>query len=331
MTEQPLTGAQKSAVLLLLLDEPEAAELLRQLGPDEVRAVGHAMVSVAEIDPRSIDAVLVEFLDASRGTAALGAGGSKVRSVLERALGNVRAGEVIRHLSPPAGIRPFAALDWVDPATLAAVLRDEHPQVTAVVLAHLAPAIASAVLNALPDATQADLVFRLAQLQPVSIAVIGALESDLSARLAEAAVPPRTQAFAGSDIAAKLVNLAADQARLIAELETRDAELAGRIAENLFVFDDIGRLDTRALQAIAREADPAVLVVALKGAGQPLRDQIFGAMSARAASQLQDELAQLGPLKRIEVDTAQAEVARMVRRLGADGSIMLPGRAGSYV
>ena len=331
MTPATLTGAQKSAVLLLLLDEPEAAALLGKLGPDEVRAVGHAMVTVAEIEPQAIDAVLDEFLVASRGVAALGGGGTQARAVLERALGPTRAGEVIRHLSPPVGTRPFAALDWVDPATLAGLLSDEHPQVTTVVLAHLEPATASAVLSALPEAAQADLVCRLARLQPVALATIAALEAELTERLAAAASPPRTQAFAGSELAAKLVNLSANQQQLVTDLEALDADLAAQVAENLFVFDDIARLDTRAMQAIPRDADPAVLVIALKGATGALRDQIFAAMSARAASQLQDELAQLGPLKRADVDTAQAEIARMVRRLGADGTIMLPGRAGSYV
>ncbi len=331
MTAMPLSGAQKCAVLLLLLDEPQAAELLRQLAADEVHAVGHAMLSVAEIEPRAIDSVLDDFLLASRATAALGQGGSQVRSVLERALGSARAGGVIQQLGPPVSARAFAMLDWAEPHTLATLLADEHPQATAVVLAHLAPAVASAVLAALPQAQQADLLYRLARIGTVSSADIADLEAGLDARLGDNAPSRPAPPLAGPDVVAKLLNLSSDQARLLTDLAALDPDLATMIAENLFVFADILRLDARAMQALVREVDPAVIVVALKGASAALRDHIFSAMSARAATQLQDDLAQLGPLKLAEVQAAQGELARAVRRLADDGVIMLPGRAGGYV
>ena len=331
MIQLPLSGAQKSAVLLLLLDELEAAELLRQLASDEVRAVGQAMLSVAEIEPRAIDAVLDEFLAASRTTAVLGAGGVQIRAVLERAVGRTRAGGMLGRMGPPVTPRAFAALEWVEPPVLAAMLAREHPQAAAVVLAHLPHAQAAAVLALLPVATQPDLLFRLARMGPVASDVVADLEAALESQLSDGPPVSAAEPKAGPDFAAKLLNLSPDQARLLAALQEIDPELTSAIAENLFVFDDLLRLDARAMQNLVREIDPETLVVALKGASQALCDHVFAAMSARAAAQLQDDLAASGPLKVAEVQAAQSGIAGVVRRLADAGTIMLPGRAGGYV
>ena len=331
MIQLPLTGAQKSAVLLLLLDELAAAELLRQLAADEVRAVGQAMLSVAEIEPRAIDAVLDEFLATSRNTAALGQGGVQIRSVLERAVGRTRAGGLLGRMGPPVSPRAFAALEWVEPPTLAAMLGREHPQAAAVVLAHLPHAVAAQVLALLPAALQPDLLYRLARMGPVADTVVADLEVALERQLSDGPQVPVVEAKVGPDFAAKLLNLSPDQARLMASLEALDPELTSAIAEQLFVFDDLLRLDARAMQNLVREIEPDTLVTALKGASAALRDHVFAAMSARSALQLQDDLAGRAPLKLAEVHVAQSEVAGIVRRLADAGSIMLPGRAGDYV
>ena len=332
MIASDLSGAQKCAVLLLLLDELEAAELLRQMASDEVRAVGRAMVSVAEIEPRAIDTVLDEFLSLSRTTAALGAGGAQMRSVLERALGRQRAGGVLGEMGPPVTPRPFAALDWVDPAAIAGLLAAEHPQATAVVLAHLSPERASAVLGAMPEAVQPDLLYRLATMGPVAASVVTTLEASLEAQLAagpSAALP--VVVAAGPDLAAKLLNLAPDQARLLAALRELDPAMTETIAENLFVFDDLLKIDPRGMQALVREVESDQLVVALRGASEALRSHVYAAMSARAAAGVQDDLAALGPLKVAEVRAAQGAIAAAVRRLADAGALMMPGRAGAYV
>lgn len=332
MIQANLTGAQKCAVLLLLLDELEAAELLRQMASEEVRAVGHAMLSVAEIEPRAIDTVLDEFLAASRTTAALGGGGTQVRAVFERALGPQRAGGLLDKMGPPITTRPFAALEWIDPPAIAAILKAEHPQAVAVVLAHLEPQRASDVLAALPEALQPDLLYRLATMGPVAGTVIAGLDRVIEAQLA--AAPPAvaaTTATAGPELAAKLIAMAPDQARLLAALRDLDPAMTDSIAESLFVFDDVLKIDARGMQALVREVDPEKLVLALKGASEPLRAHVYAAMSARAAAGVQDELAALGPTKLAEVRIAQAGIAAVVRRLADAGAVMMPGRADGYV
>ena len=331
MIASDLSGAQKCAVLLLLLDELEAAELLRQMASDEVRAVGHAMLSVASIEPRTIDAVLDEFLATSRTTAALGHGGAQVRSMFERALGQHRAGSVLGVLGPPIVARPFAALDWVEPAAIAKLLASEHPQAAAVVLAHLTPDRASDVLAAVPEAAQADMLFRLATMRPIASAVIATLETSIEATLAAAPVARTATTLAGPNFAAKLLSHTPDQARLLTALRVIDPVITDAIAENLFVFDDLLKIDARGMQALVREVDPEQLVVALKSASEVLRSHVYAAMSARAAAGIQDDLAALGPLKLTDVRTAQAAIATVVRRLADIGSLMMPGRAGGYV
>ncbi|MFZ4689562.1 MAG: flagellar motor switch protein FliG [Polymorphobacter sp.] len=326
-----LSGAQKCAILVLLLEEAQAAELLRRMEAGEVRAVGEAMLTVAEIDPAAIDAVLDEFIERTRGVSALDSQGRQVRAVLSRALGQPRAERVIDELGPPAAARRFAGFDWIDTATIAKLLVDEHPQAIAVVLAHLPDALAAGVLDALPEALQGDLVLRLATLKPVSASVIAALEADLEAKLAAQDAPASGSALAGTDFTARLIKLSANKAALLAALAQVDEGLASEIAAQQFVFADLLALGIKDMQLVLREADPQGLAVALKGADAALRALVFSAMSSRAASQLQDELAEKGPLKRAEVEAAQAEICVLVRRLGDSGAIMLPGAAGAYV
>jgi flagellar motor switch protein FliG len=326
-----LTGAQKCAILVLLLEEAQAAELLRRMDAAEVRAVGEAMLSVAEIEPAAIDAVLDEFITRTHGVSALDSQGRQVRAVLSAALGEPRAERVIDHIGPPAAARRFAFFDWVDSSTIATLLADEHPQAIAVVLAHLPDAPAAAVLDAFPERLQADLVLRLATLKPVAAAAISALEQDLEAKLATVDQPANATALAGTDFTARLVKLSANKSVLLEALAAADASLATEIAAQQFVFADLLGLSKKDMQLVLREADPQALSIALKGADDELKALIFSAMSSRAAAALQDDLAERGPMKRAEVEAAQAEICALVRKLGDSGAIMMPGVAGAYV
>ena len=225
-----LTGAQKCAILVLLLEEAQAAELLRRMAADEVRAVGEAMLTVAEIDPAAIDTVLEEFLTRTRSVSALDSQGRQVRSVLSRALGSPRAERVIEDIGPPAAARRFAAFDWLDAAGIAGLLADEHPQAITVVIAHLPEELGAAVFDALPTALHGDLVVRLATLKPVAPQVIVDLEADLEVKLQIRAQPPRSEAMAGTDFTARLVKMSANQKSLLAALGSVDAALAAEIA-----------------------------------------------------------------------------------------------------
>ena len=326
-----LSGAQKIAILVLLLEEAQAAEMLRRMAATEVRAIGEAMLTVAEIDPAAIDTVLDEFLTRTRGVSALDSQGRQVRAVMARALGSPRADRMIETIGPPAAARRFAGFDWLDAAGIAALLADEHPQAVTLVLAHLPEALGVAVLDALPETLRSDLVVRLATLGSVHPQVVADLEADLEAKLSMRDQPQRHAKLAGSDFTARLIKQSAHAKALIEALGSVDAALAADIAAQQFVFADLLALSSKDIQLILREVDPQLLAVALKAAAPALKDLIFASMSQRAAAQLQDELAERGPMKRAEAEAAQAEICTIVRRLGDSGALMMPGTAGAYV
>jgi flagellar motor switch protein FliG len=322
-----LSGAQKCAILLLVLEDAQAAEMLAGMSPDEVQQVGEAMLSVAEIAPDAIDAVLDEFLARTAQVAALDAQGRQVRQRLGMALGTPRAETLIERIGPPAQPRRFAVLDWVEAAALATLIADEHPQAIAVVLAHLREDQAAQVLDALPEDMQADIALRLATLQPVALADLAALEGDLEAKLRGVGTDRDRARLAGTDFAAGVVKKARGRGVLLEALMAADAELAAELESQQFVFADLAGLSQKDVQLVLREVDPGLLAVALKGADAVVKELVFGAMSKRAAAQLQDDLAERGPMKRSEVEAAQRDVCRLVRRLGDAGAITLPTQA----
>ncbi len=319
-----LSGAQKCAILLLVLEEAQASAMLAGMSPAEVQQVGEAMLTVAEIDPLAIDHVLDEFLARTAQVAALDSQGRQVRQRLGLALGTPRAETMIEKIGPPAAGRRFAVLDWVDPAGLAQLIADEHPQAVAVVLAHLPEDRAAATLDALPEELQPDVATRLATLLPVNIHDLAALEADLEAKLKGVGTNRDSAQLAGTDFAAAVIKKARGRGALLEALMGVNAELAAELESQQFIFEDLLGLSQKDMQLVLREVDPGQLAVALKGASPVLKEFIFGAMSKRAASQLQDELAERGPMKRSEVDTAQRDLCRTVRRLGDAGALTLP-------
>ena len=331
MISLPLSGAQKCAVLLLLLEESAAAGLLRGLSPADVDAVGDAMLSVAEIDPRAIDAVLDDFLGRHAEVAALGQDGAQVRSVMVQAFDPPAAARVLGRLGPPVTQPRFAALAWAEPATIAALLAAEHPQAGAAILAHLPPETGAAVLALLPPELGSTLIVRVARLGPLAPGLLSELEADVETQLAALAAAPTPPPCGGAQFAARLLGGVADAAALLASVRGHDAELGGTLADLRFVFADLARLDARGLQAVVREVEPAVLTVALKGADGTTRAAVFGAMSQRAAAGIEDDLASLGRLKREEVDAAQGAVAAVARHLADEGVLVLPGSGDNYV
>lgn len=327
MIQMPLTGAQQCAVLLLLLEEGSAAALLRGLDPQEVRTVGDAMLSVSEIEPRAIDAVLDDFLARHGEVAALGRDGAQLRDVMTQAFGQPQAATVLDRLGPPVTPPPFAALAWARTEEIAALIAGDHPQVGAVILAHLPGETGAAVIAKLEPALQAGLLVRLARLGPVAPATLAQLEDDVERQLRDLIANRPPESRGGAAVAARLVGGLADPAKLLAALRAVDGDLGDAIAEQLFVFADLVRIDSRGLQAVVQEADPEVLVVALKGADAALRKHVLAAMSQRAPSQIEDDLANRGRVKREEVAAAQAQIAAAVRRLAESGAVMLPGGA----
>lgn len=327
-----LAGAEKTALLLLLLEEPEAAGLLARLSPPEVEQVGRAMLNVAEATPATIDGLLDEVLALARETVSVGDGAATVRGLFGKALGEERAGGMIERLGDTARRPLFEALQWLEPWTIASLLESEHPQVQALVLARLATARAAEVLARLPATSQPDVVRRLATMQPVAPEILEALDAALAARLA--ALKPRqpVAGLGGMQRAADLINMAGlDEELALAALADSDPAAAELLAETLFTFADLARLEERALQTVIRTLDAELLVPALRAAEPDLRRRLLAAMPQRAAEAMEDEIANRGPVRLEEATAAQKEIAAATRRLAAGGEITLPGKGAGLV
>jgi flagellar motor switch protein FliG len=327
-----LSGAQKTALLLLLLEEPQAASLLSRLSPEEVESVGIAMLDVAEANPATVDRLLDEVLAIADETVAVGEGGPTVRRMLESALGADRAGGMIDRLGTRAKPTAFERLQWIEPYAIAALIETEHPQAQALVLAQLPPERAARVLAQLPKDLQPELVRRVAVLGPVTPQVIETLDRLLAERMAES--PPRQPVadLGGMKRAADLINLAGiDEEAALLVLSEADPDAAEVLAETLFTFEDLEKLDDKALQAVIRNTEADLLVPALRVADEALKARILKAMPQRAAQALEDEIANRGPVRVEDAETAKKAIAAATRRLAAEGLVSLPGKGPAYV
>jgi flagellar motor switch protein FliG len=326
----PPQGSQAAAILLMLLAEEEAAEVLSLLQPEEVQHLGGAMFGVANVSEHEVDDVLDLFVQRARARTTIGFGAdAQIRGIMERALGSERAENVLSRITPVARSNALDSLKWMDPQAIATLIELEHPQIVALVLAHLDPPIAADVLQLLDETLQADAIYRVATLGPVTSEAMEDLEKLL---LREAARTTTTTATkrGGASEAAKIVNNArtAAEQRIIKALAKLDKNLARSIEEEMFVFDNLMALDDKSMGALLRAVENDILVVALKGADERMRNKMFACMSSRAAQSIQDEIQDRGPMRLAEVQDAQKEMLAIARRLAAEGTIMLGGKGG---
>lgn len=327
-----LGGAEKTALLLLLLEEPEAASLLSRLAPNQVEQVGRAMLSVAEASPAMIESVLDEALEISREVIAVSQGPQTVRGLLDKALGdNIAAGmreRIGEGIDPP----PFERLDWLEAFSIASLLEVEHPQVQALVLAQLPSEKAAQIMARMSSDLQPELVRRVAMLGPVLPTTLDILDESLTERIT--AVRPRQPLadLGGVKRAADLINMSGiDEEIALKALTEADPDAGAILAETLFTFDDLSMLDDKSLQNLVRALDAELLVPALRGAPDVMRLRLYSAMPQRAAQSLQDEVENRGPVKIEDAQAAQKEIAATARRMAAEGEVSLPCKGPTYV
>ena len=327
------SGTEAAAILLMVLAEEEAAEVLSRLEPDEVQALGASMFGVADVSEDQVDAVLDQFVDRARARTTIGFGADRqIRGMMERALGQDRAENVLARITPAKHASTLDALKWMEPETVARLIEHEHPQIAALVIAHLDPPIAADVLQLLDPEVQPDLVHRVATLGPVSSEALDELEATLVRQIGHTSRMVMTKRGGASE-AAQIINNTRKTAetRIIKALTKANKVLAREIEDEMFVFDNLSMLDEKSLGALLRNINNDVLVVALKGAQPALRIKMLGCMSARAAQAIQDEMADKGPIRLAEVQDAQKEVLAVARELADAGTIMLGGKDGDYV
>lgn len=313
-----LTGPERAAVLLLHLNEETAGEVFRGLSRKEMKALTEASKKVKEFSPDQVEAVLESFIEEMRrGGFELQGGGDYISKLVEQSLGE-RAKEILGD----EGSGLFEILGEIDPNTLVNILRKEHPQTAALIVAHLSSEKAGSVLGLLPEAHQSDVLRRLATLDTVNPDVLRLIEEAL---IQEFSVMGSggSRKVGGIELAAEIMNQmekSREQA-LMQELEEADEDLAEAIRGLMFVFDDLIRLDGGAIQTLLKEVERDILVLALKAADDDLKDHIFKNLSSRAVEMIIEDMETRGPVRLSDVERAQAEVVRTALALQASGAI----------
>lgn len=328
-----LKGSAAAAVLLMLFEEDEAAQILSRLEPDEVRQLGYAMYDVADVEVDEVNAALDQFVAKARGRTTIGYGATQhIRGAMHKALGPDRADTLLARITPPTRSTKLSMLKWMEPSEIASIIELEHPQIMAIVLAHLDPTVAATTLQMLPTEMQDDVVYRVATLGPVSVEALDELEQLFNSTSGQGRAHSSTTKRGGTTEAAAIMNnIRQDQQRIIKAITKRDRNVAQSIEDEMFVFENLLELSDKDLGTLMRAVDNAILVIALKGASDLLRGKILACMSQRAAQSIQDEMEERGPMRLAEVMEAQKAIIAEARRMGEEGSIMLGGRGDDYV
>jgi len=322
-------GLNKSAILMLSLGHEEAAEVFKYLGPKEVQKLGTAMTSVHNTNRGQIETVLREFRGATEGRVSLADSDEYIRSVLKKALGDDKAAHLIDRILQGNESAGIESLKWMDSASVVEMIRNEHPQIIATIMAHLDRDHASDILNLLPERVRNDVMLRIATLEGVQPIAMRELNEVLTQLLAGGEIAKKSS-LGGVKTAADILNYmgGAVEASVLARIREHDADLAQKIQDQMFTFDNIMDLDDRSVQMLLREIQSETLIVALKGTNQELRDKIFKNMSTRAAEALKEDLEAKGPVRLSEVEAEQKEILKVVRKLVDEGQITLGGKGG---
>lgn len=325
MPENPMSGAEKAAVLLLTIGEEAAAEIFKGLDEAEIRQIGSAMSGMREIPVPVVSRVMDEFrreMVQPRGVV------TNAKDFLNQSLGKAlepaKARTILSDLVAGQRPRGLKALETADPKTVARLLGNEHPQICAVVLSMLAPKVIAGILAFFPPERLSDVLLRMGKLQKISPPLLHEIEEAMhlapAAGEREAAVPA-----GGIKLVAQTLNSMKKEleTRVIEKLHAADPEMTESIRKNQFTFEDLIGVDDRSLQAILREVNRDVMVVALKAASTDLQEKFLRNVSERAAEMIRDDMEAMGPVKITEVETARQELIHVARRLEEEGKVTL--------
>lgn len=329
-----LSGSQRAAILLLTLGEEDAATVLKHLNARDVQSVGTAMAALKNVSKEQVDGVISRLTEDMGQHTALGVGTEEyIRKVLVNALGETKAGSLIDRILLGRSSKGLESLKWMESRAIAEMIGQEHPQIIALVLAHLEPDQAAEVLAYLQPRVRSDVVMRIATLDGVQPHALDELDEIMERQFSGTSNKMKSATVGGLKAAAAILNSmeASREAELMASIRGLDSNLGEKIEELMFVFDDLADLDDRSMQALLREIPSATLITALKGAEPAMREKIFGNMSKRAADMLRDDLEVKGPVRVSEVDAAQKEVLASARRLADAGQITLTGGGEEFV
>jgi flagellar motor switch protein FliG len=321
-------GAERAAILLMSLGEQEAAEVLKLMGPKEVQRIGQVMSTLQNVSKQQVGDVLDEFMTIVEEQTALGIGSEEyIKNMLIQALGEDKASGMIDRVLMGQSSKGLEALKWMDPRAVAEIIRLEHPQIIAIVLAYLDSDQASEILNVLPEKTQPDILMRIAQLDGIQPQALRELD-EIMERQFSGNANLKSSSVGGIKSAANILNFmdSSTESVIMENIRETDGDLGDQIQDLMFVFENLADVDNSGIQALLREVSTESLVFALKGADEGVKEKIFSNMSKRAAEMLRDDLESRGPVKLSEVEGAQKEILTVARRLADSGEIVLGGK-----
>jgi len=320
-------GIENAAILLMSLGEEHASEVFKHLAPKEVQRMGETIARMKSVSHDKLDQVLDKFRQVTGERSMLvGDNDEYVRAVLKRALGDDKANLLLDRILQGDDVSGIESLKWMEPSAVAELMRHEHPQIVAAVLVHLESEQAAEVLKLFGERQRNEVLVRVATLDGIQPSAMRDLNEVLNQVLAGADRVKKTH-LGGVKPAAEIINMlgASLETAALDYIRGADNELAQKILDNMFTFDDLERLDDKGIQSLMKEVQSESLVIALKGATPELREKIFKNMSTRAAETLREDLESRGPVRVSEVEAEQKELLKVVRRLSDEGVIVIGG------
>ncbi len=320
-----MTNSQKVATLLIALGPATATEVLKNI-PDEdlIEQITVDIANLHKIPQEVLDEVLEEFYSYFQASNLISRGGMEyAKKILEEAYGEEKAGSVIEKLATSRN-NPFQFFNEADPAQLATSFQNENPQLTALVLAYLKPEKAAAIINSLPEKLQANVAMKIAEMDRTNPEILKEVEKIIENKFSSIVAQDFSQA-GGVEVLADILNRTdrPSEKRIMESLEHADIELAEKVRELMFVFEDIVKLDDRSVQRVLREVETKDLALALKGANDDVKEKVFRNMSERASGMLKDDMEFMGPVRAREVQESQTAVVAIVRALESTGEIII--------
>ncbi|MCQ8877893.1 flagellar motor switch protein FliG [Pseudoalteromonas shioyasakiensis] len=325
-----LDGVDKAAILLLSLSEEDAAQILKHLEPKQVQKVGMAMAAIDDLSQAKISAVHNLFIEQIQSFSTIGFQSEDfIKKALTAALGEDKAASLIDQIVMGSGAKGLDSLKWMDSKQVANIIRNEHPQIQTIVLSYLEPEQSAEILAQFPEKVRLDLTMRIANLEEVQPAALQELNEIMEKQFAGQAGAQAAK-MGGLKAAADIMNYLDTniEGQLMDSIREHDEEMSQQIQDLMFVFENLLDVEDRGIQAILREVQQDVLMKAIKGTDEALKDKILGNMSKRAADMLADDLEAMAPVRISEVEAAQKEILSTARRLADSGEIMLGGGGG---
>ena len=322
-----MSGSQRAAVLMLLLGEQQASEIIKYLDPKEVQALGGAMVSVSDVSQEAVNVILDDFVATIKKQSSLGLGTTEyVEKVFKRALGDDKAASVLGRILPGSGTKGLEILQWMDARAIAEMIKTEHPQVIAIILSVLEYQVAADVLNFLPPNVRPEVIQRVAMLETVQPSAMDELEAIMKKQFSNNSTA-QSSSFGGIKAAAQIMNATKTEleASVMSGLEKIDADLMQRIQDNMFTFENLVSVDNKGIQVLMRNVEPDLLMVAMKGASEDAKNRFFDNMSERARGMFRDDMEAKGPVRLADVEDTQKKIMRIARKLSDSGELMLGG------